>query len=185
MIAGDAAEGTLLTSYPDVRGKPEAAELVTELRARQFPPDLPPSLPLMAVVHGDGQQPQQSPRGASMARPCRTSVIMSRRGSRLSTGRSGRARHPDRILLIPLIVAGPSSATAVARARGFACGPARGHGVGRAGRTWQGGASIRCPRRQESTKATTRCPPIAIPPSARSARSAARRRTARSSFPPR
>ena len=42
MIAGDAAEGTLLTSYPDPRDKPEAAELVAELRARQFPPDLPP-----------------------------------------------------------------------------------------------------------------------------------------------
>jgi branched-chain amino acid transport system substrate-binding protein len=42
MIAGDATEGTLLTSYPDPRGNPEAAELVAELRARQFPPDLPP-----------------------------------------------------------------------------------------------------------------------------------------------
>ena len=42
MIAGDAAEGTLLTSYPDPRGRPEAAELVAELRGRQFPPDLPP-----------------------------------------------------------------------------------------------------------------------------------------------
>jgi len=42
MIAGDATEGTLLTSYPDPRAKPEAAELVAELRARQFPPDLPP-----------------------------------------------------------------------------------------------------------------------------------------------
>jgi branched-chain amino acid transport system substrate-binding protein len=42
MIAGDAAEGTLLTSYPDPRGNPEAAELVAELRARHFPPDLPP-----------------------------------------------------------------------------------------------------------------------------------------------
>jgi branched-chain amino acid transport system substrate-binding protein len=41
-IAGDAAEGTLLTSYPDPRDKPEAAELVAELRARHFPPDLPP-----------------------------------------------------------------------------------------------------------------------------------------------
>ncbi|MCE3248442.1 MAG: Leu/Ile/Val-binding protein [Geminicoccaceae bacterium] len=42
MIAGDATEGTLLTSYPDPRENPEAAELVAELRARQFPPDLPP-----------------------------------------------------------------------------------------------------------------------------------------------
>jgi branched-chain amino acid transport system substrate-binding protein len=42
MIAGDATEGTLLTSYPDPRDKPEAAELVAELRALQFPPDLPP-----------------------------------------------------------------------------------------------------------------------------------------------
>ena len=42
MIAGDATEGTLLTSYPDPRDNPEAAELVAELRARQFPPDLPP-----------------------------------------------------------------------------------------------------------------------------------------------
>jgi branched-chain amino acid transport system substrate-binding protein len=42
MIAGDAAEGTLLTSYPDPRDNPEAAELVAELRARHFPPDLPP-----------------------------------------------------------------------------------------------------------------------------------------------
>lgn len=42
MIAGDAAEGTLLTSYPDPRDKLEAAELVAELRARQYPPDLPP-----------------------------------------------------------------------------------------------------------------------------------------------
>jgi branched-chain amino acid transport system substrate-binding protein len=42
MIAGDATEDTLLTSYPDPRDNPEAAELVAELRARQFPPDLPP-----------------------------------------------------------------------------------------------------------------------------------------------
>jgi branched-chain amino acid transport system substrate-binding protein len=42
MIAGEAAEGTLLTSYPDPRDNPEAAELVAELRERQFPPDLPP-----------------------------------------------------------------------------------------------------------------------------------------------
>ena len=42
MIAGDATEGTLLTSYPDPRERPEAAELVAELRARQFPPDVPP-----------------------------------------------------------------------------------------------------------------------------------------------
>jgi branched-chain amino acid transport system substrate-binding protein len=40
MIAGDATEGTLLTSYPDARDRPEAAELVSELRARHFPPDL-------------------------------------------------------------------------------------------------------------------------------------------------
>lgn len=42
VIAGDATEGTLLTSFPDPRDKPEAAELVAELRARQYPPDLPP-----------------------------------------------------------------------------------------------------------------------------------------------
>jgi branched-chain amino acid transport system substrate-binding protein len=42
MLAGDATEGTLLTSYPDARDNPEAAELVAELRARHFPPDLPP-----------------------------------------------------------------------------------------------------------------------------------------------
>jgi branched-chain amino acid transport system substrate-binding protein len=42
MIAGDAAEGTLLTSYADPRGRPEAAKLVADLRAHHFPPDLPP-----------------------------------------------------------------------------------------------------------------------------------------------
>jgi branched-chain amino acid transport system substrate-binding protein len=42
MIAGDAAEGTLLTSYADSRGRPEAAKLVADLRAHHFPPDLPP-----------------------------------------------------------------------------------------------------------------------------------------------
>jgi branched-chain amino acid transport system substrate-binding protein len=42
MIAGDAAEGTLLTSYADPRARPEAAKLVADLRAHHFPPDLPP-----------------------------------------------------------------------------------------------------------------------------------------------
>jgi branched-chain amino acid transport system substrate-binding protein len=42
MIAGEATEGTLLTSYPDPRDNPEAGELVADLRAHHFPPDLPP-----------------------------------------------------------------------------------------------------------------------------------------------
>ena len=80
MIAGDATEGTLLTSYPDPRGNPEAAELVAELRARQFPPDLPPlymyatiQVWAQAVEQGRDVRGRRGRRGAARGRtstPC-------------------------------------------------------------------------------------------------------------------
>jgi branched-chain amino acid transport system substrate-binding protein len=39
LIAGDAADGTLMTLYPDLRASPKAADVVARFRARHYEPD--------------------------------------------------------------------------------------------------------------------------------------------------